>query len=237
LARRLQSATNIGLAITPDPRGVFYAYHNHLACNTDFYWTDFKTEIGEGAQVHHTASVAQRNVRIGRRTIIEANTTINERSIIGENVIIRTGVRISTQGFEFKRVGHEIVPVEHAGGVRLGDRVEIQANSAISRSVFGGYTELGDDTKLDNLVHVAHNVIIGKRCFLAAAAMIAGSVTIHDDVWIGPGASVSSGVTIGDKASVTIGAVVTRDVPSNARVSGHFAIDHEKYLAFVKKIR
>ena len=113
----------------------------------------------------------------------------------------------------------------------------MQANSAISRSIFGGFTQLGEETKLDNLVHVAHNVTIGRRCFLAACAMIAGSVIVGDDVWIGPGASISSGITIGDGANVTIGAVVTRNVPAGAHVSGNFAIDHDKFIAFLRSIR
>ena len=125
----------------------------------------------------------------------------------------------------------------HAGGVRLGDRVELQANTCVDRAIFGGFTEIGEDTKCDNLVHIAHNVKIGRRCLLAAQAMIAGSVTIGDDVWIGPSAAVLSEITIGDGAYVTIGSVVTRNVAPGQHVTGNFAIDHDKFIVFLKTIR
>jgi len=226
-----------GIAIADNPRKAFYELHNYLAEKTDFYWTDFPSEISDEAVIHPKAYIADRNVRIGRGSIIEAGVTVLERSLIGEDVVLRAGCVIGSEGFQFERIDSRVLSVAHAGGVKLGNRVEIQANSAISRSAFGGFTELGDDTKLDNLVHVAHNVKIGERCFLAACAMIAGSVTIGDDVWIGPGACISSEITIGDKANITLGSVVTRDVPPGQRVTGNFAIDHAKFIAFIKSIR
>jgi UDP-3-O-[3-hydroxymyristoyl] glucosamine N-acyltransferase len=201
------------------------------------YWKDFPSEISEEAIIHPKAYIADKNVRVGRGTVIEPGVTILERTVIGEDVILRAGCTLGSQGFEFKRIDGKILNVAHAGGLMIGNRVEIQANSALSRSIFGGFTELGEDTKLDNLVHIAHNVTIGKRCFLAACAMIAGSVSIGNDVWIGPGASISSGITIGDDAQITIGSVVTRDVLHNQRVTGNFAIEHKRFLAFLKSIR
>jgi UDP-3-O-[3-hydroxymyristoyl] glucosamine N-acyltransferase len=226
-----------GIAVSDNPRRDFFEFHNYLATKTDFYWKDFPSEISEEAIIHPKAYIADKNVRVGRGTVIEPGVTILERTIIGEDVILRAGCTLGSQGFEFKRIDGKILNVAHAGGLKIGNRVEIQSNSALSRSIFGGFTELGEDTKLDNLVHIAHNVTIGKRCFLAACAMIAGSVTIGNDVWIGPGVSISSEITIGDDAEITIGSVVTRDVLSNHRVTGNFAIDHQKFLSFLKSIR
>ena len=237
LAPSLESRADLGVAIAANPRREFHLLHNHLATKTEFYWQDFASQIDVSARIHPRAYVAGRNVRIGANVVIEPDATILERVVIGEGAIIRTGARIGTQGFEFKRIGDAILAVEHAGGVRLGARVEVQANCTIDRSVFGGFTELGDDTKLDNLVHIAHNVRTGKRCFFAANAMVAGSVTFGDDVWIGPSAAITSSITIGDGASITIGAVVTRSVPAGMRVSGNFAIEHDKLLAFLRTIR
>jgi UDP-3-O-[3-hydroxymyristoyl] glucosamine N-acyltransferase len=230
-------SSHVAIATAEQPRRAFFELHNRLARETSLYWTDFPTEIHPTAQIHPRAFIAERNVRIGAGTLVEPDVTILERVIIGANCRIRCGVRLGTQGFEFKRIGDEILGVEHAGGVRLGDRVEIQANSAVDRSVFGGFTELGDDTKLDNQVHVAHNVKVGKRCLLAAAAMVAGSVIIEDDVWVGPASAISSSVTIGAGASITIGAVVTRNVPPGMRVSGNFAVEHDKLISFLRTIR
>jgi UDP-3-O-[3-hydroxymyristoyl] glucosamine N-acyltransferase len=226
-----------GIATSDAPRKAFFTLHNHLASKTDFYWMDFPNEISSDAVIHPSAYIAPRNVRIGRGTVIEPNVTILERTIIGEDVTLRAGCTVGSQGFYFSRIDGKMFNVFHAGGARLHNGVEAQANSAISSSVFHEPTELGEETKLDNLVHIAHNVKIGKRCLLAANAMVAGSVIIGNDVWIGPGASISNEITIGDNASITIGSVVTRDVPPGQRMTGNFAIEHDKYLAFLKTIR
>lgn len=224
----------LGLALAQDPRKAFYALHQMLATETDFYWRAFETEIAPDALVHPRAYVAPKNVRIGPRAVIEPNASVLERTLIGADVIVRAGCTIGTQGFEFRRGGEGIVPVAHAGGVRLGDRVEIQANSVVARAVFGGHTEIGDDTKLDNLVQIAHNVKIGRRCLIGSSVTIAGSTTVGDDVWIGPNATLSNGLTVGDGASVTLGSVVVRDVAPGRRVTGNFAVEHEHFMAFMR---
>lgn len=226
-----------GLAIADNPRLRFYELHNYLTEKTDFYWKDFPSEISENAVIHPKACVAEKNVRIGRGTVLEAGAIILERSLIGKDVMLRAGCVVGSQGFQFVRSQGRLMQVAHAGGVKIGDRVEIQANSSISRPVFGGFTALADDSKLDNLVHIAHDVKIGKRCLIAACAMIAGSVTIGDDVWIGPSVSISSEIKIGDGANITIGSVVTHDVAPGQRVTGNFAIDHDKFISFIRSIR
>jgi UDP-3-O-[3-hydroxymyristoyl] glucosamine N-acyltransferase len=216
---------------------VFVALQNALVRDTDFYWKDAPSEIMEDTNIHPSAFISSKSVRIGHRVVIGPNASVLERTILGDDVTIRAGCVVGTEGFEFKRIGGEILPVFHDGGVRLGNRVEVQANTCISRGLFGATTEIGDDTKIDNLVHVAHNVRIGKRCLIAANAMLGGSATLGDDVWIGPGAQISSGVRIGDRASVTLGSVVTKDVAPGERVTGNFAIKHEKFIDFIRSIR
>jgi UDP-3-O-[3-hydroxymyristoyl] glucosamine N-acyltransferase len=225
-----------GLALTEDPRQAFLALHNYLATETDFYWTDFETEISDEAHIHPSAFVAEKNVRVGSGAFIEPGVTVLGRSIIGEDVVLRAGCTIGSHGFEFKRIGDHIFPVVHTGGVLLRNRVEMQSNSNVDRAVFGGFTEIGEDTKVDTLVHVGHNVRIGKRCLIAATTVIAGSTTIGDDVWIGPGVTISSELLIGDRASITLGSVVTKNVLPGQRVAGNYAIEHEKFIAFMRAI-
>ena len=133
-------------------------------------------------------------------------------------------------------VGDEVVRVVHAGTVRIGRGVDIHANSCVDRGLFGE-TTIGDNTTIDDLVYVAHEVTIGRRCLIGAHAVINGSTVVSDDVWIGPGAVLSNGVTLGAGAQVTLGSVVTRDVPAGARVTGNFAIEHERFLAFMRSLR
>ncbi|MCX6844871.1 MAG: hypothetical protein NTX53_21630 [candidate division WOR-3 bacterium] len=226
-----------GLAVCPDPMSAFYHVHEYLLRHTDFYWRDFKTEISPDAAIHPRAYVAPMNVRVGCGAIVEPNATILEHSIIGEDAVIRVGAVVGCDDLESKHVDGKRVVVPHAGGVFLHDRVELQVNSLVARPVFGGFTEIGEDTKIGAHVHIAHNVCIGRSCYIAPCAIICGSTTIGDHVWIGPNASISSELHVGDRAHITLGAVVTEDVLSGQRVSGNFAIDHDKFIKFVKSIR
>jgi UDP-3-O-[3-hydroxymyristoyl] glucosamine N-acyltransferase len=223
----------IGVILSEAPERDFYTIHHALLTRTPFYWTDFPTVIDASARIHERAYVAPRNVRIGRRVVIEPHVTVLERVSIGDDSVVRAGTVLGSEGFEFKGpamrqgrasraardYGSRTEPVPHAGSVRIGARVEIQASCAIDLSLFKAPTSIDDDTKLDNLVHVAHSVRIGRNCLIAASTMIAGSTTIGDDVWIGPGSVISSGLTIGDRAAIVIGSTITRDVEAGTRIA------------------
>ncbi len=226
----------LGLGISQSPRTSFIRLHNQLA-ETDFYFAPFPTEIAKSARIHPRAYVAERNVRIGERVLIEPNATVLERTILDDDVIIRAGCVIGGEGFQFARVSGELLAMVHAGGVHLMRGVEAQNQSCVDRALFGGCTVVGEYTKLDNFVHVAHNCRLGKRNLIAACAMLAGTVSSGDDVWIGPQVAISSEVNLGDGAHVTLGAVVTRDVAAGEHVTGNFAIRHDRYLEFLRSIR
>lgn len=224
---------DLAIAVCSEPSASFYRVHEYLLRETSFYGVDFDTEIAPTAVIHPTAYVASRNVRIGARTVVEPKAVILDKCVIGDDVVIRAGTVIGGEGCEPKWVSGRHMIVPHAGGVRIGDRVEIQGNAHVARSLFGGFTEIGNDTKVDGMAHVAHNVRIGQGCEIGACTMIAGSTTIGDRVCLGPNSSISSELSIGDGANVTLGAVVTRDVQPGQKVTGHFAVDHRKFLAFM----
>lgn len=109
--------------------------------------------------------------------------------------------------------------VTNAGYVHIGDRVTIGAHSAVDRSVWKKPTFIDDDTHIDNLVHVAHNVRIGKRCLIIAGTVLGGSCVIGDDVFIGIGARIRPGIHIGDGAFIGMSVTVLEDVPAGARLT------------------
>jgi UDP-3-O-[3-hydroxymyristoyl] glucosamine N-acyltransferase len=235
LASRVAAAQ--GLVVDDDPATLLYKVHIHLAEKTKFYGEDFGNEIAPSARIEPGAHVAAKNVRIGPGTVIEPNATILERSIIGANVIIRAGTVIGAQGFGIRDMDGKRINIPHAGGVRIEDEVEVLSNCSIAKGTFGSFTTIGKETKINACTYVAHNVVIGDRCQIAASAVIAGSVRLGNDVWIGPNSTISNGVVIGDRAKVSLGAVVTRDVAAGTRVSGNFAVDHDKFLGFLRSIR
>ncbi len=230
--------SSIGLAVAEHPEAAFYDLHRWLHSSSEFYWRDFATVIDPSARVHERAYVAPRNVRIGARVVVEPNATILERVTLGEDTIIRAAAVIGSEGFEFKGpamrqgratraawdYGKKNIAVPHAGSVEIGARVELQANSTVDRSLFRLPTRIGDDTKIDNLVHVAHSVRIGSRCLIAAGATLAGSVVVGDEVWIGPHAVISSGVRLGDRSAIVLGSTITKDVAPEERVASDLRV-------------
>ena len=225
----------LGLAVCDDPRLTFYRLHNHLATDTAFYHARGDGRISATARVHPTAFVApgveiEDEVEIGPHAVILAGTSI------GAGSVIRAGSVIGSEGFQVIHWDNEVLRVVHAGTIRIGRGVDIHANCCVDRGLFGE-TAIGDKSTIDNLVYIAHEVRIGERCRIGAHAVVNGSAVVEDDAWIGPGAVLSNGISVGSRATVTMGAVVTRDVAASARVSGNFAVDHERFLAFIRSIR
>ena len=225
----------IGLAVCDDPRLAFYHLHNHLATATSFYRTIGAGRISPTARVHPTAFVAP-DVEIEDGVEIGPNAVVLPGTSVGAGSVIRAGSVIGSEGFQVIHWDNQVLRVVHAGTVRIGRGVDIHANCCVDRGLFGE-TAVGDEATIDNLVYVAHEVRIGERCRIGAHAVINGSAVLGDDAWIGPGAVLSNGISIGSQAIVTMGAVVTRDVPPSVRVSGNFAIDHERFRAHIRSIR
>jgi UDP-3-O-[3-hydroxymyristoyl] glucosamine N-acyltransferase len=207
-------------AVSAGPLEAFYRVHLHLNARGDFYWTSFATQIASDAQVHPRSFVSPTDVRIGHRTVIGPNATVLPHTLIGDDAVIWSGVVLGADGLEGRVLDGELTIIPHAGGVRLGDRVHVQANSVVNRSLFGGFTELGDDTKLGSLVNIAHNAAIGKRCRIIDTAMLAGSCTIGDDVWIGPGVVVGTGVVVGSGCTIGAQSFVKHDLPPGVKAWG-----------------
>ena len=169
------------------------------------------------------------NVTIGDGTIIKPNVSIMERSFIGKRVIIHSNTVIGSDGFGFTpdHEKHEKIP--HAGFVRIDDDVEIGACNTIDRGTFGK-TWIGKGVKTDNLVHIAHNVIIGKNTLIVAQVGIAGSSKIGNNVIIAGQAGVSGHLTIGDYSIVGPRAGVAENVPAGKIVSGIPGMPHKLWL-------
>lgn len=196
-----------------------------------------ENEIEVSAEIHPTAFIAGKGVRIGKGCIIGPKAVILEGSTLERNVMIGPGTVIGSEDSLLFMNGSGGEKVPSTGGVIIRDDVEIHANCNVCRGISGGVTEIGASTKVDNLVSIGQNAKIGERCLLVACASIGSNVDIGNEVWIGPNSTVSSGVTVGNNAYVTIGAVVVEDVKPNQKVTGNYAIDHEKFLEFLKKIR
>jgi UDP-3-O-[3-hydroxymyristoyl] glucosamine N-acyltransferase len=232
-----------GFAVSLDPKTDFFRFHNYLAEATDFYARPDRSHRGEGVKIGALASVDARNVVIGDGVVIEDFVRIGANVVIGDRAIIRAGTVVGGDGFQFLRLpgtegrAGELLKIAHAGGVVIGADVEIQANCMIDTHIFGGDTIIGDGVKIADGAHIAHCASIGERSLIAAGAIVLGSARVGAGVWIGPGAVVSNELDVGDNAFITLGAVVTRNVAAGEKVSGNFAIRHERFLRHLREIR
>ncbi len=199
------------------------------------------------------------NVRIGAAVVIDADSRLGDRCVIGPQVVIGAGVRIGNDvridpgavihggvvigdrvyvkaraviggpgfGFVSSAAGHQRIP--QVGGCILEDDVEIGANSTVDRGSLDD-TVIGKGTKIDNLVHVAHNVRLGEHCLVMSGVGISGSCRIGNHVVLAGQAGLAGHIEVGDRAMVGGQAGVIADVPAGSRVSGYPARPHREFL-------
>lgn len=186
--------------------------------------------LGNGVRLYHQVCIYD-DCQLGDHTTVWSGTVIREHSQIGEACILHTNVSIGADGFGFRPApdGRGVVKIPHIGHVRIGHKVEIGANSCVDRGKFSA-TSIGDGTKIDNLVQIAHNVVIGRSCLIAANVGIAGSTVLGDGVMIGGGASIKDHITIGSGAIIAAGAGVIGDVAPGKRMLGSPAGEYREKL-------
>jgi len=233
MASKLGALPDVGIATSDEPRRSFFEVHNHLARTTDFYWRDFPTAIDESAEVHPRAYVAERNVRIGPGTVVEPGACIHERCLIGASVVIRSGAVLGSEGFQTGRGGDRMIDMDHAGGIRVGDRVRILAGAVVAAAIFRQFTTIGEDDRVGNQAFVSHNVQIGPRCLIGHGSVVNGNVVIGRDAVIGPGATLAHSIRIGEGSDVSLGSAVISDVAAGKKVTGNVAVDHFRYLRHI----
>ena len=187
-----------------------------------------------------------KNVRIGKSSIVGSNTIIEhdviigsncvigsqvmiKNSIIGDQVVIQDGCKIGLKGFGFIPLKGKNFRFPHVGKVILKDNVELGASCTIDRGSVGD-TIIGENTFLDNQVHMAHNVKLGKNCMIAGQVGFAGSSILGDNVSIGGQAGISGHLKIGNNVKIGGGSGVVKDIEDNSVVMGYPAVPLKEFL-------
>jgi len=166
---------------------------------------------------------------IGDDAVLYPNVSIREGVSLGCRVIIHSGTVIGSDGFGFVPDGGRHHKIPQVGGVIIEDDVEIGANCTIDRATLGN-TIIKKGTKLDNMVHIAHNVTIGEHCLLAGQSGVAGSSSLGNYVVVGGKVAISDHLTIGDRVMIAGGSGVAHDIPSGQVVAGYPAIPIREWL-------
>jgi UDP-3-O-[3-hydroxymyristoyl] glucosamine N-acyltransferase len=186
--------------------------------------------IGTNTRLYPNVTVLD-DARIGSETIIWSGTVIREQCRLGDGCIIHPNVTIGADGFGFRPSpdGLGLVKIPQIGTVEIGNDVEIGASSCVDRGKFGA-TSIGDNTKMDNQVHIAHNCKVGRSCVIAGQSALAGTATLGDGVIMGGRSGVRDHVTVGAGAKLGAGTVVTSDVAPGKTLLGFPAIDSRLML-------
>jgi UDP-3-O-[3-hydroxymyristoyl] glucosamine N-acyltransferase len=180
-------------------------------------------QIGPHAVIGAQCSVGA-HARVGASTRLAEHVTFGERCTIGERGIVHSGAVIGADGFGFAPVQGRWEKIEQLGAVRIGDDVEIGANTCIDRGALDD-TVIEDGVKLDNLIQVAHNVRIGAHTAIAAMTGIAGSARIGRHCTIGGASGIIGHVEIADHVHIDAGTMITRSITKVGRYSGMFPFD------------
>jgi len=200
---------------------------NNVSVYPSVYVGD-RAEIGDDVILFPGVFVGDR-VRIGKRTVLFPNVSVMHDCIIGNDVVIHAGCVIGADGFGFVRDGATNVKIPQLGIVQIDDQVEIGANSCIDRAALGK-TWVRSGVKMDNLVQIAHNVVIGEDTVIVAQAAIGGSVHIGRQVVIGGQVAIGDHVDISDRVMIGSQSGVPKSIPKGQVVSGTPAMPHRLWL-------
>jgi len=212
-----------------------------------FFIKKIKPGISKSAVIHSEAdihssvfigdNVVVGKCIIGKDSIVEPNCTIYDNVRIGKNVKINANTVIGSEGFGYSRnEENEFELFPHIGGVIIEDNVDIGSNTSIDRGTLGD-TIIKTGAKIDNLVHIAHNVIVGRHSAVIANAMIGGSVEIGDYSWIAPSVSIMNQAIISEEVIVGMGAVVTKNISKEETWAGNPARPLKEFINIQRKIK
>ncbi len=186
--------------------------------------------IGADTTLYANVSIYDQS-QIGTECTFWSGTVIRENTRVGANCIFHNNVSIGADGFGYRPAadGSGLIKIPHIGNVVIGNHVEIGANSCVDKAKFNS-TIIGDGCKIDNLVQIGHNSVMGRSCIMAGSSGLAGSVTLGDGVMIGGSASIKDHVNIGSGATVGAGSGVIADVPAGGSVLGYPATESREML-------
>lgn len=220
------------LLIVDNPRLVISKVINHFFIAKPTSGIHKSAQIDEEADIDPSANIGAGCVigkaHIGKNTVLMPNVVVYDNVFIGENCLIQAGSIIGTDGLGCQRESDgSLVKFPHLGGIRIGNNVEIGANCQIAKGVLSD-TVIGNGCKINGLCFVAHNCVLEENVWITGDTMLCGTVHVGKNTTIFSNVIVRDQVTIGENVTIGMGALVTKNVPSNETWLGAPAHKHEK---------
>ena len=223
------------LLVSDDPFRDFNKINDHFTGIQTFETTDNNLSIGENCKIHPSVIIGN-DVKIGDNCMIFPNVVIGDRTVIGNNCIIQAGTVLGGDAFYYNKNAEGYRKMLSVGNVILEDEVEIGVNCCIDRGVTDS-TIIKKGSKLDNLIQIGHDTVLGERTLVASGAMIAGCCIIEDDVQVWGQVGMASGKRVG-KGAVLLGKTgVNRDLEGGKTYFGSLAEEFREYLKKEVKLK
>ncbi|MBF1097931.1 MAG: UDP-3-O-(3-hydroxymyristoyl)glucosamine N-acyltransferase [Riemerella sp.] len=223
------------LLVSDDPFRDFNKINDHFTGIQTFETTGNNLSIGENCKIHPSVIIGN-DVKIGDNCMIFPNVVIGDRTVIGNNCIIQAGTVLGGDAFYYNKNAEGYRKMLSVGNVILEDEVEIGVNCCIDRGVTDS-TIIKKGSKLDNLIQIGHDTVLGERTLVASGAMIAGCCIIEDDVQVWGQVGMASGKRVG-KGAVLLGKTgVNRDLEGGKTYFGSLAEEFREYLKKEVKLK
>ena len=226
-----------GIVLSETPRLAYFALHNRLANTPDYCPPQKPSVIPSSCHISSLAYIAPTGVVLGENVTVEEFVSIHGPCRIGDGCVLRSGVKLGGEGYEFKYLPDSVMDIHHCGGLEIGKNVILFENVTVHKAVYPwDVTSIGEECRVGAQSHIDHGTKLGRRVKVCAGCVVSGRVEVGSGSKLGPGTVVSNRIQIGEGAQALIGSVVTKELPAGKTVSGNFAVRHDAHIAHTKQL-
>ena len=193
-----------------------------------FAFVGARAKVGDGSHIFPGVYLGE-DCEVGEGCVLYPNSVLMAGTVLGKNCVLHAGVVLGADGFGFARSGAGIQKIPQIGVTRIGDEVEIGANSCVDRAALGA-TAVGDRTKIDNLVQIGHNVSLGRECFIVSQVGISGSTKVGDAVTMAGQVGVAGHLSIGNNVTIGPQSGVGKDIAEGVTCGGSPCVDGRTFM-------
>jgi len=229
---------NGGIILCKDAKECFFAIHKYLYENTQFFGNEFQSKIDKSVKIGKNVVISNSNVIIAKDVIIGDNVVIESNVEIGKYTKIGHGTILGAETVELVTIKGRRMILPHAGYLNIGNNVIIMNNSVISKGITPWHnTIISNGVVIGSGVVIGHGNSIGSGTLIIDNLTIAGHCNIGKNVWIGSQSVIKNRIKIGNNVHIAMGSTVIRNIPTNTKVSGFFAIERSKSLKHYQNLK